>query len=311
MKNFGPYLILAAAFLWSTDALFRQPLTGAISSTEIVFLEHLLGLGILLPLLASRLGELKNLAWRDWLAVLAIGVGGSALATVMFTSAFSYVGPSVAILLQKVQPIIAILLAVSLLKERLRPMFWAWAALAIAATFVVSFPNFQVTWSLYDNGTRGVLFALGAAVLWGASTVFGRYAIKKISYPTMSALRFLVAAVTLFLVLLIQGEIPAIGGLTSASFFGLLGIVLVSGTTPILLYYKGLKTTRASISTIVELVFPLSAVILNWVFLDDKLVWQQIVAGTVLIFAIIRIQMLNRDQAPEIHREAVVAPIGE
>jgi len=300
MKFTGPIFIAIAAFLWSTDALFRQPLTGSVSSTAIVFLEHLFGLAILLPWLAARRSELSKLSFRQWLAVLGIGVGGSALATVMFTAAFSYVGPSVAILLQKIQPLIAIVLAVSLLRERLRPSFWIWSSVAIGAAYVVSFPNFHVTWSLYDNGTRGVLLALGAAGLWGASTVLGRYVISSVTYPTLSALRFTVAAITLFLVMLTQGELPGLGGLSAQAFFGLVGIVLVSGTTPILLYYRGLRTTRASIATVVELIFPLSAVVLNWIFLGDKLVWQQIAAGAIMVFAVVRIQTLNRSaEAPD------------
>lgn len=308
MSDLGPIYIFIAAFLWSTDALFRQPLTGQIGSTTIVLLEHLFGLGILLPLLIGKLRELKNLFWKDWLAVLAVGVGGSAIATILFTSAFQYVGPSVAILLQKTQPLFAILLAVGLLGERLRPKFWAWAAIAIAAAFVISFPNLHVTWSLYDRGTRGVLYALIAALLWGSSTVFGRYAIKKVSYPTMSALRFIVAVLTVTTIMGFQGTLGTVTGITSTAFFRILAIVLISGTTPILLYYKGLKTTRASVSTIVELVFPFSAVILNWIFLNDKLVWQQIAAGIVLLIAIIRIQSLNSDTKAA--RQPALNPIG-
>lgn len=307
MQNLGPFFIFLAAFLWSTDALFRQPLTGQIGSTTIVLLEHLFGLGILIPMLIGRWRELKNLSRRDWLAVLAVGIGGSAIATVLFTSAFQYVGPSVAILLQKIQPLVAILLAVSMLGERLKPRFWMWAAVAMAAAYVISFPNLHLTWSLYDNGTRGVLFALGAAFLWGASTVFGRYAVQKVSYPTMSALRFSIAVVTLLAISLFQGSLGTAATMDDSAFFRILAIVLVSGTTPILLYYKGLKTTRASVSTIVELVFPFSAVILNWIFLGDKLAWPQIVAGVVLVLSIVQIQRFNRPTEAPVQRE--LAPV--
>ncbi|MBI4426292.1 MAG: DMT family transporter [Candidatus Kerfeldbacteria bacterium] len=307
MSNLGPFFIGLAAFLWSTDALFRQPLTGQLSPTSIVLLEHLLGLGILLPLLARRRVELRNLSGRDWLAVLAIGVGGSALATILFTSAFRYVGPSVAILLQKIQPLVAILLAVSLLGERLRARFWLWSAVAVAAAYVISFPDLKITWSLYDNGTRGVLYALGAAFLWGASTVFGRYAVQKVSYPTMSALRFAVAAVTIAVMMTAQGTLGSLANLPGTAFDRLLAIVLISGTTAILLYYKGLKTTRASVSTIVELIFPFSAVVLNWIFLGDKLIWQQIVAGLVLLYAIVRVQRFNRE--PVRSTQGELAPV--
>lgn len=286
----GPVLIFIAAFLWSTDALFRQPLTKHLDSTTIVLLEHLFGLGILIPLAARKVAELKLLNVRDWAALAVIGVGGSALATLLFTSAFQYVGPSVAILLQKVQPLVVILLAIIFLRERPRPRFWLWAVVALGAAYVVSFPDLSVSWSLYDRGTRGILYALGAAVLWGISTVLGRSVVTKVSSQTMSALRFLIAAVTMVTIMTVQGTLAYAASIDLSSFFRLIAIVFVTGAVPILIYYKGLRTTRASVSTVIELVFPLSAVILNWTFLGDTLRWQQIVAGVLLVYAIIRVQ---------------------
>lgn len=297
MRNYGPLFILFAAVLWSTDALFRKPLTETMPSTTIVLLEHLFGLGILLPLFARRAAELKALNVRDWLAILAIGVGGSALATILFTSSFQYVNPSVAILLQKVQPLFAITFAVVMLRERLRARFWIWAAVALGAAYVVSFPNLRFTWSLYDNGTRGIVYALSAAALWGASTVFGRYTITKISFTTLSALRFIVAVVTVAVIMAVKGSLGSVGSVDGASLVRIIAIVFASGTIPILLYYKGLKTTRASISTVVELAFPFSAVALNWLFLHEALAWQQLVAGVALAYAIFEVQRTN-DAAP-------------
>lgn len=286
----GPVLIFIAAFLWSTDALFRQPLTSRLGSSTIVLLEHLFGLGILLPLAARKFRELRLLGMRDWCAVIGIGVGGSALATLLFTSAFQYVGPSVAILLQKVQPIVVIFLAIVFLRERPRSKFWIWAAVALISAYVVSFPDLRFTWSLYDRGTRGIVYALGAAALWGVSTVLGRSVATKVSTQTLSMLRFTIAVVTMYVIMSVQGTLAQAGSIDLASFFRLMAIVFVTGAVPILIYYKGLRSTRASVATVVELIFPFSAVVLNWVFLGDVLRWQQIVAGAVLIVAIIRVQ---------------------
>jgi drug/metabolite transporter (DMT)-like permease len=124
----------------------------------------------------------------------------------------------------------------------------------------------------------------------------------------MSALRFSVAAVTIAVIMATQGTLGSIAQVPATAFDRLLAIVLISGTTPILLYYKGLATTRASTSTIVELVFPFSAVVLNWIFLNDKLVWQQIVAGLVLLYAIVQVQRFNRQAAPQPQRELAPVP---
>src|SRR5216684_3595659 len=107
----GPWFVTLAAMLWATEAPFRKLLALRLPSIAIVFMEHLLIAVCVLPLLLPRVAELKQLGRKDWLSILFVGFGGSALATVLFTQSFHYVSPTVAILLQKLQPLIAIALA--------------------------------------------------------------------------------------------------------------------------------------------------------------------------------------------------------
>ncbi|MBI4181534.1 MAG: EamA family transporter [Candidatus Aenigmarchaeota archaeon] len=60
-----------------------------------------------------------------------------------------------------------------------------------------------------------------------------------------------------------------------------LGIVL--GYVPLFFYYRGLRSTRAQVATFAELVWPLSAVALNWVPFGLGLTVTQLVAGGVLL----------------------------
>jgi drug/metabolite transporter (DMT)-like permease len=53
-----------------------------------------------------------------------------------------------------------------------------------------------------------------------------------------------------------------------------------------LIYYRGLSRTPASVSTFIELVYPIGAVILNTAFLHTPLVPIQIIAGLILTFAV-------------------------
>src|SRR3989344_6479216 len=108
-------------------------------------MEHVLIAGLVLIFLWSYLKEFKHLSLKEWLAVIFIGLGGSALATILFTQSFHYLNPTVAILLQKLQPLIAIGLAVWILGERLTKNFWLWAAVAIFGAYIVSFPTLKPT----------------------------------------------------------------------------------------------------------------------------------------------------------------------
>lgn len=293
MKKYAPLFIVAAAFLWSTDTLLRKPLTEEISATTIVFFEHLFGVILLLPIFFYGLKQLRSFTQKEWFSILFIALGGSALATVFFTTSFNYVSPSVSILLQKIQPIFTILLAALILKEGLIKRYWFWAGLAIIGAYFVSFPEITPTLSLYEGGFRGILYALIAAFFWGGSTVFGRIVLKKVEFKFMTSLRLTFALFFLFIMLIWQGELGGLGGVTLHNIWYLVLITLIPGTLALLLYYRGLKHTKASVSTIAELFWPLSAVILNWIFLGEVLNATQIIGGVVLVFAIWRVALLN------------------
>lgn len=295
----GPWLVFIAALLWAVDAPFRKFLTQDLSSTAIVLMEHILIATVVLIFLFRYLAELKNLGVREWLAVIFIGLGGSALATVFFTQSFHYLNPSVSILLQKVQPLIAILLAVIVLKERLSKWFWLWAVVAIFGAYLVTFPELRIAGLSFDGGMLGVSLALGAAFLWGGSTVFGRYVLRKVSFQAMTAVRFLSAFVFLVGLNLYYRTLGELGGASGKDWLYVFIIAILAGFVSLFIYYRGLRFTKASIATIAELAFPVSAVAVNWIFLDAVLTWPQIAGGAILVFAVTMLSRVNEQNSPE------------
>lgn len=305
MRRTAPWLIVAAAMLWATDAPFRKYLTGELPSGIIVLSEHILIGLFMLPVLLRHWSEFKSLRPKQWLAVLFIGFGGSALATVFFTQAFHHVSPSVAILLQKTQPFIAILLAWLLLRERLVKGFYLWAIVGIIGAYLISFPAVSPgELSVFSGGARGIVYALLAALLWGGSTVMGKYVLKTVSYPAMTAVRFLTALVFLFGLALWQRTLPAYGQFTLRDGLFVAIIALLAGLISLWMYYKGLKDTTASVSTIAELAFPFSAVLVNWIFLNDVLKPVQILGGLILLFAITRVAQRQNVKSADHFAEA-------
>ncbi len=281
--------IAAAAILWSADALFRQPLTANLSALTIVFSEHLLALVFVLPMLWHYRVGIRLLTKRQWGALAFIGIGASALATVAFTASFSYVSPSVSILLQKLQPLFTFILAFLILREKLPKNFWRWALLALVGAYLVSFPEIIPRLALYQPGVKGVFLAITAAALWGSATVFGRYLLHGIPFPLVTALRFTVALPFLGLLLWMSTGASAFVNISTRDWLYLTIIMLGPGFGAMYLYYRGLEVTKASMSAILELTWPLSAVVLNWIFLRESLGWVQIVGGLVLLVAIARL----------------------
>jgi len=304
MKRLGPYLIFLAAMLWATDAPFRVHLTKDLNSSFIVLVEHFFDVLVVLPILLFNLKTLKTFKLKQWLAVLFIAVGGSALASIAFTQSFSFVNPSVAILLQKLQPLIAIGLASTLLGERAGKNFWIFAGLAMAGAYLISFPGLKpeiFPGEQFNPNLWGVGLALVAAVLWGASTVLGRYMLSKVDFKVMTTLRFTLAFVFLLLLNLYNKTIPELSSVSGKDWFYLFIIAVTSGVVSLFIYYKGLAFTKASIATLAELGFPMAAVLVNWIFIPGSaLVKVQILGMAILLLAVFNLSRENNNTPDEL-----------
>ncbi|MSU55653.1 MAG: DMT family transporter [Candidatus Taylorbacteria bacterium] len=302
-KKYAPFLIFFAAMLWATDAPFRLQLTKDLPSNFIVLGEHFFDILIALPILFLNWSEVRKLNLKGWLSVIFIAVCGSALASVAFTEAFHYVNPSVAILLQKLQPFIAIALAVGMLAERLPKHFWYWTGLAVMGAYVISFPDFVprlYVGEVFNPNFVGVTLSLVAALFWGASTVLGKYALETVSFKTLASLRFTLAFVFLIGFNAFQGTLGAISTATGHDWLFIFIIALTSGIVSLFVYYKGLTYTKASVATVAELGFPLAAVVVNWLFINSPITSVQIIGMAGLLLAIYLLTRTQGELVPEV-----------
>src|ERR671916_3024207 len=201
----GVLLVALGSALWGTDGVIRTPLLREMSPAAIVLGEHVILLLYSVPAVAIGWAALRRLDRSGWLALLVIGWGGSALATLLFTAAFATGDPTVAILLQKTQPLFAILLAQVMLGERLRPAYWPLFAAAMVGAYLVSFGNLSPFAALGPVAASGALLAVGAAALWGSSTALGRFVLRDVPFHALTGARLLLALPPLAVIALAQG----------------------------------------------------------------------------------------------------------
>ena len=249
---------------------------------HIVLYEHLILALIVLPILIRRRRLLRDISGSSWVALLGISWIGSAAATVLFTYALQSGNPTTAVLLQKLQPIFAILLARTLLNERWSSRFPSIALGGIAGAYLISFGNGSLLDPLAGVDGWPALLATLAALGWGGSTVLGRWLAPQIPFDLLTSLRVLLAVP--LLVLLGFSQPFALPGRELVA--PLVFMALVPGFAGLMLYYRGLGRTPAFAATVAELAFPATAALLNWVFLGAESTLMQ-VAGFVVVWSAI------------------------
>jgi drug/metabolite transporter (DMT)-like permease len=286
-------LIAVGAAMWGTDGILRVPLLDVASPSQIVLLEHLVLLLYSVPAVVLGWRFFRGLGAAQWVALLVIGWGGSALATLLFTTAFDVGNPTVVILLQKTQPLFAIALAAILLRERLGWAYWPCFAVAMVGAYLISFGDLEPFKALTSAEALAAALALSAALLWGSSTVLGRLVLKDLPFHTLTGARLLLAVPLLAGIVVAQGAIGGLGSGFAAAPGRVILLALIPGLLALLLYYRGLTGTRASYATLAELAFPATAVVLNWTFLGVGVSANQVLGFVLLWGAVFVLGYLN------------------
>lgn len=284
-QNLGPVAVVGAAFLWSLDGFLRRQLF-SLPPSVVVFWEHLLGLVVLAPLVIWLWQGFGKLNRNQWFTIILVSLLSGALGTIFYTAALGkiqFIPFSVVVLLQQTQPLFAILAAALLLKEPFGKRFWALAGVAIVATYFVSFPELRVNTATGAGTLVAALLALGAAASWGSSTAFSKYTLRGTPFLHVTAARFAFAPIFALLLTGLLGKTSQLTQITGTQWLYLLAITFSTGLVALAIYYFGLQRVPASRSTLLELTWPVSAMLIGYVFLGERLTPTQILGSIVLI----------------------------
>lgn len=286
----GSLLIIVAAVLWALDGVVRRSLY-SLPPLVIVSVEHIVGSLLLLPFIMKLIRK-ERFQKKEWGILVLISLFSGLLGTLWFTTALlmtNYISFSVVFLLQKLQPLFALLAARIILKEKLSKEYAFWATSALCAAFFVTFPMGTVNLNTGDKTLQGALFALGAAVVWGSSTALSRLILLKHNDKVVTGMRFFITSFISLGALLVFGQLPLIQTITVPQLLQFVFIAVSTGMVALLLYYRGLKTTPVHVATLLELVFPLLAVGIDIYVYKTEIALVQVIAGATLLFCLYQV----------------------
>jgi drug/metabolite transporter (DMT)-like permease len=135
------------------------------------------------------------------------------------------------------------------------------------------------------------------ALFWGLSTVAGRGVMTGMPLRLAASLRIVIGLICMAFILLFSGKFngaslwPAAAQAHPGTAIGALVLLSsISGGIPLLIYFEGLRLTRASTAGYFEMMQTLAAVCITWGFFHATLHLHQIVAAIVLMAAVFMVQ---------------------
>lgn len=290
----GALAVAFSAMLWGVDGILLTPQLYNLNTSFVVFLLHLFPFVLMNIFFFREYRHLKTMTRSDFIYFMLVALFGGALGTLAIVKSLfllNFNNLSVIVLLQKLQPVFAILLARVILKEKVKKNFAVWASLALIASYFMTFG-----WNLPDFSTNGIatfyaaLLSLLAAFSFGSSTVFSKKILGNYSFVTSTFFRYGFTTLIMLVIVLIGGHLLDFAQVTQRNWLFVVLIGLTTGSGAIFLYYYGLRNVKASISTFLELMYPITAVVLDYFVNHTKYSTVQWIAAFVMLFSIV---MLN------------------
>lgn len=293
----GALFVCLAAAMWGFDGVVLTPRLFHLNVPFVVFILHFIPfVGMSLILGKDEIKNIKNISYTDLFLFFCIALFGGSLGTLSIVKALFLVNfkhLTVVTLLQKLQPIFAIILARILLGEKLKKDYLLWGTIALIGGYFLTFQFTLPEINVGENLTKAALYSILAAFSFGSATVFGKKILKNSSFKTAIYLRYSMTSLIMFIITFFSGGFVAFKTVTANEWVIFFIIAATTGSGAIMLYYLGLRHITAKVSTICELCFPLSSVIFDYIFNGHLLSPIQIISAILMLTSIIKISKLK------------------
>jgi drug/metabolite transporter (DMT)-like permease len=134
----------------------------------------------------------------------------------------------------------------------------------------------------------GMLVALAASLCWTVGSLYARRAPLPKAPLLGSGMQQLVGGAVILAVAVTVGELGQLdlGAISSASWLGLLWLIVAGSLVGFSCYLWLLRNVRTTLVSTYAYVNPLVAVTLGWLVLDEALTWRLFVSGAVVLASV-------------------------
>jgi len=281
----SPYLFPVYSVLaWGLNFALMKVLVGQLPPHTMNSLRTLIAGVIFLLLWRFR----EQLSWRDWLIVGGIGMLGNVAYQALFLEAVPRLSASYNTIVSTTGPIWVALIGAWWLRERLSWLGYGGFALSLSGVVALS-------WSGEGRlELLGVLFSLGAALIWAVYTVASRVFGQRYRLLTWTGVGFIVGMLPYWL-----WHFPEVASLESSQLspLVLLGITASAVFALVLAFLSWMRAVQllgpVRVAPFLYLT-PVVGVTAGVLLLGETLTWIDVLAAVVILLGVFLTQRAKR-----------------
>ena len=283
-------MYVLAMVIFGTLAPFVRNI--GVSSGELALYRAVMGAGLIgIYLLAKGKNPFSGGLKREILLLLLSG-GAMGINWILLFQAYRYTSVSTATLCYYFAPVIVTALSPVLFRERLtRKQLFCFAMATLGLVLITGLEP-----SAGSANLTGILFGLGAAVLYAAVILLNKY-IRSTAGIQRTFLQFLAAIVTLIPYVAATGGVT-LSRLDSTGWMCLLVVGILHTGITYCLYFSSLKALPGQRAAILSYIDPLVAVLISVTVLREPMTWQQALGGGLILGFTLWNARPEREKAP-------------
>ena len=254
-----------AMLIFGSIGVFRRYIP--LSSAWMAFVRGIIGTIFLLVVVAVSKKRVDKKAIRKNLILLLVSGAAIGVNWILLFEAYRYTTVAVATLCYYMAPVIVILLAPFLLKEKMTAKKSLCAAVAIFGMLLVS--------GIFDGGTagigsgKGILFGLGAALFYASVMLMNQF-IKEISAYDKTVMQLGAAALVVLPYSFFTSGVKEFAAMTVPQILLLLAVGIVHTGIAYWLYFGSMDKLSGQTVAVYSYIDPAFAVVLSVVVLGEN-----------------------------------------
>ena len=288
LSNFGPHArMLGMVILWGASWPAGRIVAQAMPPLAAASLRFVLALLVLLPWMyhSGGFAQLKNWSTKRWMGMALGGFVGVFGYASLFLSGLQYLPAGKAALLITLNPVVTLLLAVWLFKERLNAIIGLGMAMAFCGAIIVISQGNPLH-ILQGPLGLGEWLILGCVACWVGYTLLGRWVMNGVDALSATAVTASFGALFLIVAsLLVEGPAGVQAALHSGwSAWGAL-LFLAFGATALAYawFFDGVKRLGAGAAAGYITLVPVVGVAVSALLLHEALDTSLLIGGTLAV----------------------------
>ena len=280
-------LLVLLSILWGGSFFFNGVVLRELPPLTLVLLRVSLASVLLLPLLRMyRIGFPKGRS--GWAPFFAIGLFNNVLPFSLIVIGQTYIPSGLASILNATTPLFTIVVMVLAGEERLHTRRVAGIAFGLVGVIILK--GLGSNGAGFDTGqTIGILLCLAAAFSYGLAALVARRLLS--NSPPLATAAFQMMASTAMMTLVAgfvehPWRLPMPG---AATWLAVLGLAALSTALAYLVFFQILRRSGATNVMLVTLLIPVTAILLGYLVLGERISPREIVGALVIGSALLLI----------------------